>query len=101
MATSRKNEERVLSESELELVAKTRQPLLQGLSDKEAAQLVKHLRERRDRARGIAEKQRRALRGKSGAQPSFDQADAGNKQKMSVLAEALSRVSKEVARRAP
>ncbi|TKT77380.1 hypothetical protein, partial [Aquamicrobium sp. LC103] len=100
MATSRKNERRLLNDGEIELVAKSRQPELKQLSDKDISQLVKQLRERRDRARDIADKQRRAVRGKSRQQVQFDQADAGNRQKMGVLAEALARVNKERSRRA-
>ncbi|MEO3997878.1 hypothetical protein [Mesorhizobium sp. CAU 1732] len=99
MSTSRKNEERLLDSGEGELVARTRQPALGALSDKDVSDIAKRLRERRDRARDIAHKQRRSVRGKGGGQVKFDQADAGNRQKMGVLAEALSRVNKERTRR--
>ena len=100
MATSRKNEARVLDQGEAELVARSRQPALSELGGKELADLASLLRERRDRARDIANRQRRAIRGKGGQKGTFDQADAGNRQKMGVLAEALSRVNKERTRRA-
>ena len=99
MATSRRNEERLLNDGELELVVKSRHPVLKTLSDQEVSQLVGLLRERRDRAQQIANRQRRGVRGKGGSASSFDQADAGNRQKAGVLAEALSRANKERARR--
>lgn len=94
MTTSRRNQERVLDKAETELVDQTRHPALGGVSDKELSRLVKLLRERRDRARDIARAQRR--KGKSEAK---DGAERGNKEKMSVLAQALQRANKEAARR--
>jgi len=99
MATSRSNEERLLTEAELELVTKSRHSDLKSLDDKDVLQLVKRLRERRDRAMDIANKQRRGVRGKAGAGSTYDKADSGNRQKAAVLAEALSRVTKEHNRR--
>lgn len=100
MAHTRKNERRVLSNDELEFVEKTRHPVLPALSDGDLNQLVNNLRERRDRALGIANAQRRALRGKGGVgKTTYDKADLGNRQKASVLTDALTRARREAARR--
>jgi len=99
MATSRKNEARILDANEAEMVAQSRHPQLQELGGKDLAGLLTRLRERRDRATAIADRQRRAVRGKGGERGTFEHADAGNRQKAGVLAAAISRVNKERARR--
>ena len=99
MTTSRRREERLLDKSEKELVDQTRHPALSELGDKDLGNLVKLLRERRDRARDLAKTQRRNARGK-GASDAKEGAERGNKEKMSVLAQALQRANKEAARRA-
>ncbi len=100
MAHTRKNERRVLSNDELEFVEKARHPELLDLADADLHQLVHNLRERRDRALSIANAQRRALRGKGGVgKTSYDKADLGNRQKASVLTDALTRARREAARR--
>jgi hypothetical protein len=99
VAGSRKNETRILDSSESEMVAMSRRPQLQELGGKELADLLARLRERRDRARDIANRQRRAVRGKSGDRATFEHADAGNRQKAGALAAAVARVNKEHARR--
>lgn len=98
MTTSRREEDRVLDKSEKELVDQSRHPALAELNDKDLSQLVKLLRERRDRARDIARTQRRNVRGKTDAQVG-EGPERGNKLKMSVLAQALQRASKESKRR--
>ncbi|SDG37589.1 hypothetical protein [Pelagibacterium luteolum] len=98
MATSRRNEDRVLDKSEKDLVDQTRHPALGDLSDKDLTKLVKLLRDRRDRARDIARTQRRNVRGK-GAAEAKEGAERGNKEKMSLLAQALQRANKESKRR--
>lgn len=100
MATSRKNETRILDAGEAEMVAQSRHPGLQSLGGKELADLLTRLRERRDRASDIANRQRRAVRGKSSGKSGFEHADAGNRQKAGLLAAAIARVNKERARRA-
>jgi len=100
MAHSRKTERRLLAESELEFVEKTRHPALAALADSDLSSLIAHLRTRRERALTLANDQRRALRGKGGRrEASFDQADAGNRQKASVLTDALTRARREWTRR--
>lgn len=100
MAISRKEEARALDADERELVDKSHQPEIQSLSDKDLAGLVKHLRERRDKAQTIAHQQRREMRGKGkarGATPS--KADSGSQLKLAVLAMAMRRTNGEVERR--
>ena len=100
MAHPRKTERRLLADSEVELVEKSRQPVVSALGDGEVNDLVAQLRERRDRAVTIANNQRRALRGKGGrGEVTFDKADSGNRQKASVLTDALTRARREQTRR--
>ena len=99
MARGIKAERRWLSADELALVEKTRHPALGLLADRDLTELRKLVRERRDRARDIAARQRRELRGKAppkGAQPATS--DAGTREKRDVLA-ALKRINTEEARR--
>jgi hypothetical protein len=97
---ARKVEERSLSAEERELVARTHQPGIGELPDEEFAQLRKLVRERRDRAVGISRRQRREMRGKAAPRSATPvNEDAGSKLKVSVLAQALKRLNKEVARR--
>ena len=100
MSTARRNEERLLSADERELVERSHHPALAALSDSELADLAKLLRERRDRAGDIARRQRREMRGKArarGAQPAAD--DTGTRLKAGVLAQAMKRLNAEAARR--
>jgi len=98
MATSRKSERRALSQDEAELVERTHRPGLTALGDDELGKLIALTRERRDRARDIAHRQRRQTRGK-GARPSSEAADRGNRLKAAILNEALTRLNDERARR--
>jgi hypothetical protein len=100
MPKSPKQEARALSADERELVAKSRPPALQALTDTQLATLLKRMRERRNRARTVADRQRRELRGKTrarGATPS--KADEGSRLKLSVLTTALQRLDAETQRR--
>lgn len=100
MAISRKQEARALDADERELVEKSHQPAIQDLSDKDLADLIKQLRERRDKAQTRAHQRRREMRGKGkarGAAPS--KADEGSQLKLSVLAMAMRRTNGEVERR--
>jgi len=96
MATGRRDEQRLLDQGERDLVARTRQPSLAGETDADLSQLISLLRERRDRARSIANRRRGAARRGQAA----DEGDnSGMRQKAGVLAEALSRLNKERTRR--
>jgi len=100
MPKSPKQEARALTADERDLVAKSRPPALQSLTDTQLATLLKRTRERRNRARTVADRQRRELRGKArarGAMPS--KADEGSRLKLSVLATALQRLDLETQRR--
>ncbi|SCY73976.1 hypothetical protein [Paracoccus tibetensis] len=95
------DEQRALSRDEQELADQARNPALQGLSDRELGDLVSLLRERRNRARDIADRQRREARGK--AEPAGASAAGGNEGTMSkhdYLGEALDRAMAERDRRA-
>lgn len=100
MAVSRRTALRALDNAEVELVEASRHPDLSDLSDKELDQLRSKLRERRNRAQGLANRTRRKIRGKdpSGAngEPRHDE---GVQQKLSILANAVQRVNQETSRR--
>lgn len=100
MAVRMRDEVRALSEDELELVVKTHIPLVLDLSDAELRDLTKQVREKRKRARDLANRQRREIRGKAerpGAAPARE--NAGTKHKAAVLAGALKRLNNEKERR--
>ncbi len=101
MAITKKQEERALSADEKELVGMSGVRASRSLTDAELSRLVKRLRTKRDRAKTVAERQRRELRGKArprGATPAKD--DDGSKVKLEVLSAALARLDTETARRA-
>lgn len=100
MAISRKEEERALDKAEQELVANTRHPALQELSDKDLSHHIKLLRERRDKAQGEIQRRRREMRGKAapkGAEAATSA--AGNSTKQEVLSQAVRRLNAERTRR--
>ncbi len=100
MARSRRNEQRALDKDELAFVEKSHHPAIKELSDKDLADLIRQLRDRRDKARDVANRQRREMRGKAapaGAKGASD--NTGTKEKMAVLAAALKRANKERDRR--
>lgn len=97
MALTRKEEERALNSDEHALVAKSRHPDLQALPDSELSSLAKLLRERRDKAKTLANQRRREIRGKAvprGAAPS--KADEGSQLKVGILAMAMRRLNGEI-----
>jgi len=101
MSLSTKQLERVLDKGERELVSRTRSRIIGTVPDGELVDLAKNLRERRDRARGIARQQRREMRGKW--DPKATVASGGNvgtKAKADALTVALKRVGAEQTRRA-
>ena len=100
MSLSAKALERLLDQSEFDLVARTRRGKLSGESDDNLRDLARILREKRDRARGIARQQRREFRGKAppqGTRPASD--NQGTKAKADALTVALKRVGAEQTRR--
>ena len=100
MAISQKEEARALNEDERELHPKSHHPGLKDLPDEELANLVKLMRERRNKASAEANQRRREIRGKAapkGAQAS--RFDEGSRLKVAVLAMAMRRLNNEVERR--
>lgn len=100
MAMTARQEARALSTDERELVDKSRAPALRALTDAQLATVLKRMRVRRDKARTVAERQRREMRGKTrarGAKPSRD--DEGSQLKLTVLSAALRRLETETTRR--
>ncbi|WP_156420710.1 hypothetical protein [Aureimonas sp. AU22] len=96
MAAGRGLERRVLDKDEMDLVTKTHYPALRALGHAEINELTHRLRERRDRAREIANRRRGAARrGQGSGEPE----NSGMRQKAGVLAEALARLNKERTRR--
>ncbi len=100
MSVSSRREARLLTADEAELVGQTHHPRIQSIGDGDLLDLLRRLRERRDRARGIAQRQRREMRGRaapSGTRPASD--DAGSREKAALLAAAVKRANKEHERR--
>ena len=101
MTDEAKLEARLLTTSELELVASTREPEIERLSDDELKAAAQRLREAAKRANDIAARQTREIRGKSaprGARPAKD--NLGTVGKAQALRAALERVEAEQRRRA-
>lgn len=99
MSVSRKEEQRVLSKSELELVEQSHHPVVQQLERKELAELAKALRTARDKARDQARQQRRELRGKSAPRGATSAKNNDSQiYKKRIFANALQRVNKYLAR---
>lgn len=99
MSISAADEKRLLSADELELVSRSHYPEISSLDQGELGEMAKRLRNLRNRARDIAHRQRREIRGKSeprGAQAARD--NTGTEMKRRVLGNALKRVNKELAR---
>jgi hypothetical protein len=100
LTISSRQESRLLTADEAELVGRSHHPRIQNVADRDLDDLIHRLRERRDRARGIAHRQRREIRGRaapSGARPASD--DTGSRQKAGLLASAVKRANKERERR--
>ena len=95
------DELRLLDQHETDLIKVASRPDLEQLSQAELVEVVQRLRDRRDRARELANRQRRELRGK--ADPAGATAatqNAGTEGKARILALALDRVTQERQRRA-
>jgi hypothetical protein len=100
MAITKKQEARALSSDEQELVGKSHHPAVQNLSDEELRDLVKLVRDRRDRAKTEASRRRREMRGKAAPKgASASRAEEGSKLKLAVLAMAMRRLNSELERR--
>nr|WP_111300997.1 hypothetical protein [Paracoccus saliphilus] len=93
-------EQRALSKDEQDLADRARQPALGALSDKELSDLIPLLRDRRNRARDISDRQGREARGKAdpaGANPAGG--NEGTRSKADYLNAALDRAMAERDRR--
>ena len=101
MTEAAKLEARLLTAAELELVASSRAPEIELKSDDELKAAARRLREAANRAKAIAERQQREIRGKAaphGARPAKD--NLGTIGKTQALRAALDRVEAEQRRRA-
>lgn len=97
MAITRKEEERALNSDEQALVSKSRHPDLQALPDSELHSLAKLLRERREKAKTLANQRRREIRGKAAPRGnSASKADEGSQLKLGILATAMRRLNGEI-----
>ena len=99
-ATASAEERRALDAEEWELADLTRTPAVERLTDEELTAVVWRLRERRTRARELADRQAREARRKAdpaGAAPA--RSDAGMRTKHEYLADALERALAEQTRR--
>jgi hypothetical protein len=100
MNDASKEEARLLTAAELELVAVTRPPEIERQSVDQLKTAVRRLREAQDRAKGIGTRQAREMRGKAdprGAKPAKD--NSGTVGKAQALRDALDRVEAELKRR--
>lgn len=104
MAPARRDE-RLLSKDEQELVAQTRHPVIKKLDDAELLNVIKHLRDQRNRAREFGRYKRRELRGQAApsgltmASGSTASESDGHRAKRTLLSAALKRANKEAERR--
>lgn len=92
-------ERRLLAQAELEAVEQTHYPQICALDRDALIEIARRVRAFRARARDIARRQRREMRGKAdprGARPAAD--DTGSALKAQVLAAALRRVNREIRR---
>ena len=100
MAQSSKATARLLDKAEVDLVARSQRGAIGALPDDELRDLAAKLRERRDKARDGARRQKREMRGKAepkGARAATD--NTGTKAKADALTAALKRVGAERTRR--
>ena len=100
MAQSSKATARLLDKAERDLVAHSQRGAIEALPDDELRDLATKLRERRDKARDGARRQKREMRGKAepkGARAATD--NTGTKAKADALTAALKRVGAERTRR--
>jgi hypothetical protein len=99
MSLSKSAEKRMLTAEEFETVSRTHHPEIRELTARQLSDLVRRLREHRDKARDVARQQRREMRGKSeprGAKPAAD--NTGTAIKSEIFAGAVKRLNREIAR---
>lgn len=99
MSISVSDEKRILTEAEFDVVARTHYPALSELDRTQLAEAAKRLRAYRNKARDIADRQRREMRGKADPRATRPASDnSGTQKKRQVFAGALKRVNRELAR---
>ena len=99
MSLSKSAEKRMLTAEEFETVSRTHYPEIREVSRKDLTDLVRRLREHRDKARDTARQPRREMRGKSeprGGAPAAD--NTGTARKGEIVAGAVKRLNREIAR---
>ena len=99
MSVSQSEEKRLLTADEFQTVSRTHFPQIRELTRQDLSELVRRLRDHRDKARDISRQQRREMRGKSeprGARPAAD--NTGTAMKGQIFASAVKRVNREIAR---
>jgi hypothetical protein len=105
MALAKREDERLLSKEEQNLVAQTRHPNVKALAEHDLLEIIKQLRERRDRTREFGRYKRRELRSQSAASGmtvasrSAALESEGHRAKRTFLSGALKRANKETERR--
>ncbi len=93
-------EARLLSAGELEVVAATRPPAIKQASDEQLRDLAQRLRRFRDKAKDIAARQKREMRGKADPKGTKRTRDnTGTLAKAQALEEAIERLEEELSRR--
>ena len=100
MSERKQLEVRLLSAAELEDVEATRSPAIEQASAEQLKVLAQRLRRARDRAKDIAARQKREMRGKAhkrGTKPTRD--NTGTLAKAQVLGAAIDRIEEELSRR--
>ena len=100
MAGRKRDDIRLLSKNEQDMIAQTRQPAVKTLSDRDLVALAKSLRERRDQAQEISRYLRREIRGRTKKLSLTTTAhNPGARAKLTLLAAAVKRANKEMQRR--
>ncbi|MFW5835042.1 MAG: hypothetical protein ACOCYE_13195 [Pseudomonadota bacterium] len=100
MTLSAREEQRALDQGEQQLVAGSHHPQLGAIGDDELRDLVRRLRQVRDRARDDLARRRRERRGKAAPKgAAASRSEEGTSRKLEALSGAVRRVNAEVERR--
>lgn len=99
MARVARDDERLLSKDEQDMIAQTRHPAVKMVSDEALVNLVTNLRSARDQARLVGQLRRRQLRGQTARLDIAAAHDVGTSAKRTLLSAAVKRANKETARR--
>jgi hypothetical protein len=94
-------EQRMLTQTEFEVVQQTHYPAIAELARDDLANAARRLRDYRDKARDVARQQRREMRGKAAPRGTRAATDnTGTAIKRQIFASALKRVNRELGRTA-